>query len=209
MLRACLVLMVLISLFYASCSSGRQYSIDKPSPTGKYRIKIEVSPGNSALPFQRPDEQCKIQYFKGQQKIGGYETRCREDEYESSLAEGWQVVEWPADNVARIGRDRSDQPFGDELLVSNKTEDFLKQLGIGYGRFQDFEIFDLPPGETLTLSASPEFKPDGTSNYEVTYNGITQDGNTFAGVLEKKRRSSAADGPLRFEITIDSNSYRK
>ena len=208
MLRSFFVLMALASVSYLACASGQHYSIDKPSPKGTYRVRIEISPGNRALPFQRPDEQCKIQYFKGHEVIGGFESRCRQDEYEFSLAEGWQVVEWIAENVVRVGRDRSDQPFGDKLVVSNKTGEFVKHLGIGYGRFQDFEIFDFPPGEILEISASPEFKPDGTSNHKVSYAGQTPKG-VVEGVVEGKQRKSPQDGALRFEITIDSNSYRK
>ena len=105
-----------------SCGTGRQYSIDKSSPKRTYRVKIEVTPGNRALPFQRPDQRCKIQYFKGQQEMGGAEGDCRQDEYESSLAEGWQVVEWLADNVVRVGRDRSDQPFSDQVVAQTRLE---------------------------------------------------------------------------------------
>jgi hypothetical protein len=207
MIRICTVLLfpALIAT-YQACGRGTQYSIDKSSPNGTYRIKIEVTAGSNA--FQRLGDHCKVQYFKGQQEIGGYETSCRQDEYEFSLAEGLQVVEWSADNVARIGRDRSNQPFADELLVSNTTGEDIKYLGIGYGRFQNFVIFDLPAKGKLTIPASPEFKPDGTSNYYVSFAGNTEKG-VVEGVVRQKQRRSPKDGPLRFEITIDSNSYRK
>ena len=195
---------VLVGRMYQSC--GKNYSIDKLSPKGNYRVKLEVTNPHW---FGRDDEHCKIQYFKDQQVIGGDETTCRQDEYEDPLHEGWQVVEWLADNAVRVGRHRSDQPFGDELVISNKTTESIKDLDIGYGRFQTLMVFDLTPGQTLTLSASPEFKPDGTSNYQLGYGGVTQSGISFRDNLEEKKRTSPADGPLRWQITINPESIGK
>jgi len=208
MLKPTVVFLIPIIILCQTCGTGREYSIDKLSPQGTYRIKIEVTPGNRAHLFQRPDEHCKIQYFKGRDEIGGYETNCRQDEHESSLAEGWEVVEWMAENVGRIGRDRSDQPFEDKLSVSNKTGEVIRKLGLGYGRFQSFEIFDLLPNETITFSASPEFKPDGSSSYFVSYAGNTPS-RLVEGVVKAKERKSPKEGPLQLQITIDSNSFRK
>ena len=208
MLKGAFVLVMVVGALYLYFASGQQYSIDKPSPKGTYRIKIEITPGNLALPFQQPDQHCKIQYFKGQQEIHTFETRCRQDEYEFSLADGWQVVEWLAENAARIGTNRSDQPFADELTISNKTGEVLKNLGIGYGRFQEVVVFDIANETTIKVPVSPEFKPDGTSSYEVVYSGTTQSGARIQGDLKQKQRSSPADGPLRFEIAIDSKSVR-
>lgn len=205
MVRIFAATIVFIVLFYHSCGTTPRYSVDKASPQGTYRIKIELSPNKGTGVHERR-EHLKIEYFKGQKNIGTYETDSSDD-YEVSLGEGLQVVEWVGENVVRLGRDRSQQPFSDELLISNKTGELINYLDIGYGRFQSFRIFDLPAGQTLSLSASPEFKPDGTSNYFLSYVGNTQSG-IIEGVLKEKQRSSSTDGPLRFQITLDSNSFR-
>lgn len=206
MVRTFTATIVIIAVFYHSCGTAPRYSVDKASPHGTYRIKIELSPNKGTGVYEHR-EHLTIQYFKGQQNIGTYETDSSDD-YEVSLGEGLQVVEWVSENVVRLGRDRSQQPFSDELLISNKTGESINYLEIGYGRFESFRIFDLPAGQTLSLSASPEFKPDGSSNYSLSYVGNTQSG-IIEGTLKEKQRSSPAEGPLRFQITIDSKSFRK
>jgi len=117
-------------------------------------------------------------------------------------------VEWVGDNVLRIGRDRSDQPFNDELILSNNTAECLKYLEVDYGRFESFHVFDLAPKSQITLHASPEFKPDRSSNYFLGFGGTTQNGKRFAGKMERKERKSAAEGPWKFDITIKTSDLR-
>jgi hypothetical protein len=207
MVRICTAAIVFIAVFYHSCGTAPRYSVDKTSPRGTYRIKVELSPNNGTGVYEHR-QHLRIQYFKGQQNIGTYETDSSDD-YEVSLGEGLQVVEWIRENAVRLGRDRSQQPFSDELLISNNTGDSIKYLEIGYGRFESFRIFDLPRGDSLTLSASPEFKPDGTSNFSVSFVGITQGGKNFDGGLKGKQRASPAEGPLRFHVEIDSKTFRQ
>ena len=118
------------------------------------------------------------------------------------LGEGLQVVEWVAENVVRLGRDRSQQPFSDELSIANQTGEPISFLQVSYGRFESFRIFDLPAGSSITLAASPEFKPDGTSNHSVVYAGYIH-GRVIEGDSSQKQRTSAAEGPLKFAIKID------
>jgi hypothetical protein len=101
-----------------------------------------------------------------------------------------------------MGEVTSHQPFLDQLIVLNETDDDLKYLDVNYGRFESFWIFDLPPGKRVTLRASPGFGPNGTSNFFVGYGGQTQGGKEFEGKIEKTQRKSPADGALQFEIAI-------
>src|SRR6266404_710512 len=186
--------------------SGLKYDVDKNSPNGMYRIKIELREEEGAG-TRDYTERLKVQYFKGQEIIHEYES-VNADQYEPSLLEGLQVVEWVRNDVLHAGRDRSDQPFNDELIVSNNTSDYLKHVGVSYGRFESFRIFDLAPGSQLKLLASPGFKPDHSSNYFLGYGGISQSGKKFEGAMENKQRKSPADGPLKFQIVINAKDLR-
>lgn len=182
--------------------SGRKYDFEKASPNGVYRVKIQLreEEGTGTRDYI---ERLKVQYFKGQEIIYGYESE-NADQYEPSILEGMQVIEWVSDNVLYVGRDRSDQPFNDELIISNNTDEYLRHLGVSNGRFESFRVFDLAPGHQLTLLASPGFKPDRSSNYFLGYGGMTQSGKKFEGAMESKQRKSPADGPSKFHITINA-----
>jgi hypothetical protein len=185
-----------------SCAQSlrQEFDVEKTSPKGTYRVKIEF---RIKEPKGTRDhtEQLKVQFFKGQEMIHAEEL-INSDQYEPSIRKGMAVVEWVDDNVLRMGEDRSDQPFNDELIVSNNTGEYLKHVGISYGRYESFDIFDLAPGTHVTLHASPDFNLDGTSNYWLGYGGVTQSGRKFDGEMEGKKRKSPSDGPLKFAIKI-------
>ena len=196
-----------VALFADSCGSAQpEINLDKTSPNGVYRVNVRLWQERVKGTLDYRDH-IKVQYFKGQEVIGNYENQ-DEDQYESSVREGTQVVEWLGDNVLRMGRDRSDQPFSDELIVSNNTHESLRHLGVSYGKYQSFRVFDIPPRSQVTLYASPEFKPDHTSNYSLGYGGQTQSGKTFEGTLNGKQRKSPADGQLKFDIRIEPQDLR-
>ncbi len=186
--------------------SREKYDVNKTSPNGIYRVKVELreEKGNGTRDYT---ERLKVVFFKGQEIIHAYESE-NSDQYEPSIRDRMQVVDWVNDNVLRIGEDRSDQPFYDELIVSNNTDEYLKYISVGYGRFESFWAFDLAPGSQVTLRASPRFKPDRSSNYFLGYSGMTQSGKKFHGTMENKQRKSAADGPLKFQITISSKDLK-
>lgn len=186
--------------------SGQKYEVDKTSPNGIYRVKIELRE-DKKTGTRDYTERLKVQYFKGHEVISANQWE-NSDQYEPSLREGLQSVEWVGDNVLRIGRDRSDQPFNDELIVSNNTNEYLKYLEVDYGRYESSHVFDLAPQSQITLHASPEFKPDRSSNYFLGYGGTTQSGKKFEGTMESKQRKSPRDGPLQFHITIKTNDLR-
>jgi hypothetical protein len=185
---------------------GQKYEVDKTSPNGIYRVKIELRE-DKKTGTRDYTERLRVQYFKKQEVISAIQWE-NADEYEPSLREGLQSVEWVGDNVLRIGRNRSDQLFNDELIVSNNTIESLRYLEIDYGRYESFHVFDLAPKSKITLHASPEFKPDRSSNYFLGFGGITQSGKKFEGKMESKQRKSPSDGPLKFDITIKGSDLR-
>lgn len=199
---------VATSVFGQSCiwQSGLNYNIDKTSPTGLYRVRIE-SRAEEPKGTSKYTEHVRFQFFKGQEIVHTYIWE-NSDQYEPSFRDTAPVIEWAYNNVLRMGRDRSDQPFFDELILSNNTVEYLKHIGVSYGRYESFNVFDLAPGTKITLQASPGFKPDGSSNSYLGYSGVTQSGRKFEGVKEANKRVSPAEGSLKFEITIKADDLK-
>jgi len=185
---------------------GGTYVVDKSSPGGEYRAKIELREEKSTGTRDR-NEHLKITYFN-RDRIIYVADWVNSDQFESPLRDRIETVEWVADNVLRIGRVRSDQPFDDELIVSNNTDESLQYLEVDYGKFQSFHVFDLAPRSQTTLRASPEFMPDHSSNYFLGYGGKTKTGREFHGTMEARQRASPADGPLNFKIRINTTDFR-
>lgn len=205
----CLFLIVATaSLLGLSCGrlTGQEYDIDKSSPNGMYRVKVEVR-AEEAKGTRDRTEHGKIQFFKGQNMIHAYEWE-NSDQYEPSFRETKPAIEWIDDSVLRMGEDRSDQPFFDELIVSNNTNEYLKYLSVSYGKNELFWVFDLAPESQIMLHASPRFKPDGSSNWFLGYGGRTQSEKQFEGSIDGRERKSLADGPLKFQITINAKDLR-
>lgn len=204
-----ILFIVVVASFVAAAKIwqlGDTYTVDKALPGGKYRVRIELRQEKSTGTRDR-NEHLKITYFDRDQIVHVADW-VNSDQFESSLRDGIETVEWVADNVLRIGRARLDQPFDDELLVSNNTNESLQYLEIDYGKFESFHVFNLAPGSQTTLRASPEFKPDYSSNYFLGYGGKIKAGREFHGTMEAKERRSPADGPLTFKITIETTDLR-
>jgi|SRR5437660_3775696 len=202
MFKALILVVFSLGLLIDSCGPPQpEVYLDKTSPSGVYRVKVRVwqQRVKGGLDYR---DHLRVQYFKGQQLIYTEETQ-DEDQYESSIRESAQVVEWVGDNVLRMGRDRSDQPFSDQLIISNNTDEPIRYLGVSYGKYQTFRAFDVLSGSQLMLQASPEFKPDGSSNYFLGYSGKTESGRSFEGTVENKQRKSPADGAIKFRITVN------
>jgi hypothetical protein len=169
-------------------------------------VSIELSE-QTATGSRDRDERLQIKYLMSGKVINSNEWR-NSDQYEPSLADSIQSVEWISDNVLRMGRKLGTQPFQDSLVVMNNTSQPLKYLELDYGKNQSFHVFDLAPGEHLLLSASPEFKEDGSSNYFLGFGGESSDGRRFEGTRETEKRQSPNAGPLRFEVTITPIDFR-
>ena len=202
------IIVAVISLFGQSCEwpSKFNYDIDRASPNGVYHVKIK-SRAEPAKGTSKYTEHVDIHFFKGEEVIHSYVWE-NSDQYEPSFRDTAPIIEWVDNNVLRMGEDRSNQPFYDELIISNNTDEYLKNVDVSYGRYESFDAFDLAPRSQITLRASPGFKPDGTSNSYLGYSGMTQSGRKFVGTMEVKKRASSADGPLKFSITINSKDLK-
>ena len=203
MCQAILLALILFSVCSQSCSrfDSKLDSIDKTSPNGLFRVKIRFSTGNDNL------EKGAFQFFKGQEVVKSYELR-QQDQYEPSVSSLVPVVEWVDNNVLRMGAQRLNQTFSDEVTIQNHTDEYFKYVGISYDRYESFDIFDLAPRSQVILHATPRFAPKGTHNNSFGYSGLTQSGKEFGNVVVAPERESSAAGPLKFMVTISKKDLR-
>ena len=195
-----------VCLLALSCGQ-QEYDVDKISPDRTYRARIEVR-ARPPKGTRNYTEHVKVQFFRGGEIIHTYEGE-ESDEYEPSFQDLHPVVEWVDDKTFRMGEDRSNQPFYDELIVSNNTDQHLKYVSVSYAKDESFETLDLAPRSQVTLLASPGFKADGAvSNYSLGYGGMTEGGKQVHGAVEGRKRKSPSDGPLKLQVTINDNDLQ-
>lgn len=206
---AFIVVIVAMNLLAPSCGNqlDKNIAIDRTSPNGTYRARIEV---REIPPKGSRDhtEVTEVKVLKGNEIVltSKWEDS---DQYEPTFSETKPRIEWINDAVLRMGEDTSDQPFSDEIVISNDSDEPLKYLNVGYGKSELFWVFDLPPKASITLRASPRFKPDGTSNFFVGYGGMSQNGKKFEGTKTGRERKSPTEGPLKFELKIGRTDLAK
>lgn len=197
------LIIVSVNLFGLSCIQlGENYDIDKASPNSIYRVKIEVRAKEGKNTTRGYIERVKIQYFKGQETIDTEEWD-NPYQYEPTFRQAMPVVEWVDDNVLRMGENRSKQPFNDELIVFNNTDEYIKWVKVNYGKFEWFQVFDLAPQSQVTLHASPGFVSRGSSRDFLGYSGMTASGKKFQSLMQSKKRKSPDEGPVKLQIAIN------
>ncbi len=201
-LRFFFVSIVILSL--VSC--GRNYNIEKPSPTGEYRVKVDVHVEEENDLLGHFTESGKIQVFKGQGVIYAHEWKVR-DNWDTTFIGANPVIEWVGDNVLRMGLDRSKESLSNQLVISNKTDESLKQMSVSCGKYESFYIFSLPPHSQVTLYPAPELNPDVSGNYSFGYAGEALNGKSFSGVL--RHQKPAAGNSVRMEITVNDQDLKK
>ena len=207
--RLLLVALVFVSLAGLSCKwlSRKSYKVDKVSPTGMYRVKVDVNVEDDDYLMGGFHEWGKIELLKGEEVVS-----CREwnfkDNWETTFIDANPVIQWVGDSVLRMGDDTFDQPLLNDLIISNNSDEFLQHIGVSNGKYEQFYVFDIAPKKQITLRLSPHIKPDGSSNYSTGYGGKTATGKVFDGVMEQKQRKSPVDGSMKYHIDINSNDLR-
>lgn len=172
------------------------YDFSRLSPDATYKLSVQVKTFNG--PDNRERENGSLQFTKGGDVIHSQTWTDKTP----TLKESKPVAEWVANNVARFGKERADQPFSDQIKVTNTTNEKLRYVSIDYGDNETFWMLEVPSGNQMILQASPEFRSDGSSNSQIAYSGTTESGRSIKGALEGKRRQSQADGPLTFDLNV-------
>ena len=183
--------------------SGKDYNVDKTSPNGVYRVKVEARVEEEGDIFSHFKEQGKVQVFKNRKIIYSREWKIR-DNWEPTFIDTSPSIEWVSDNVLRMGWKISGQPFSDVLIILNNTNEPLKHIGISCGKYENFYVFDIAPHGQITLHTFPGLNPDVSGDYWLGYGGETQSGKKFDGVLRQKQ----PDSSLRLQITVNATDLK-
>jgi hypothetical protein len=183
--------------------SAKNYNVDKTSPNGTYRVKVGVRVEEEGDLFGHFTERGKIEVFKAWEIIYNCEWKVR-DNWESTFIDANPVIEWLGENILRMGLDRSNQPFSDELMISNDTDETLKSVEVSCGKYEQFRVFDIAPGGRIVLRPAPKLNFDVSGDFYLGYGGETQGGKKFAGALKQKQ----PDSSIRLEITVNAKDLK-
>ena len=179
-----------------SCSAQpKHYEIDKRSPNGSFRVKVNVNRGDGSGTL----DQAKFEFLTGQEVVNSWEWK-QEDHYERDF-DSFLPIEWVDERVLEIGGGGSNAaPFSDELTVTNASGQDLKYLSISYGKSNVFMIFALAPGANVSLRVNPQLTVKG-EEFSFGYGGMTQAGKQFTQVMKVGERVNA-DGPKKISLII-------
>ncbi len=201
MTRLVFILAVALLSQGAEWLETKHYNVDRFSPRRTYRVEIAVTVKEEGDILGHFTEQGKERVSKGQETIYSNEWNYR-DNWEPTFIDRNPVVEWVDDNILRQGGDNSHQPFTDELMVTNATNETIKFLGISCGKYENFDVFGLAAGDRVVLRPSPGLNPDVSGNFELGFGGQTQSGRRFQGTLKEKQPAHS----IILKITIKPNN---
>jgi hypothetical protein len=210
MRRLLLIIVAAVSLCGLSCKwlSTRKYNVDRTSPNGVHRVKVNVRVEDEGGVFGGFTERGEVQFFKGAELVDAHEWQIT-DNWEPTFIDANPRIEWVEGNVLRMGSDNSGQRVLDEFTVSNNTDERLKYIGVTFSKYESFKVFDLPAGSSVTLRVTPELDADGSSStYWLGYSGVMEGGKMFEGTAKETRNRTVVGTPLRFQIAINAKDLR-
>ena len=185
----------------ASCSFGQDFHQETTSPRGTYRAVFEGKTAPRGALFQ--NERVKLTVTREQKPFFNKDPFFGEDGLDTHFRGAYPVIQWINDFTLRMGGDLSDQPFHDELNISNRTDEKIDVLEIFYGRDERFLVFDLEPGKSLRVFASPQFSvslPPASTAICRTYNLAKR--TERVETVEGRKRKQSSEGPLSLQIQI-------
>lgn len=187
---------VLPSFLLWACMAARsqQYEIDKPSPDGSYRVKVDVKRGQADETL----DQAKFRFFIGDKVVEEWDWK-QPNQYEPDF-DSFLPIEWIDNQILNIGKITNRPPYRDELLITNSSGEYLNYFHISYGRTQSYLIFALPPGKQITVLASPWFTTKD-EDFSFGYGGKSQSGKSFTNVIKAGARVFPGE-QKKFAITI-------
>jgi len=196
-----LIALIIVSscLFNLSCGwwRTRNYNVDKASPGGTYRVKVNGSVKDEGDFAGHFTDQGQLQILKGEEMIIDRRWNYR-DNWDPSFIDSNPVIEWVGTNVLRMGHDISRQPFTNELTISNKTGEQLRHIDISTAKNESFYAFDIAPKASVTVRSSPHFDPTPVEKLSIGYGGETRSAKRFEGTLEQKQPENS----IKLQITI-------
>ena len=185
--------------------SRKNSNIDKPSPTGAYRVKFE-STTEDLDAWGRFHEWGNIQYLKGAEII--YSNKWDyTDTWEDTVMSTHANATWLGENVLYMGRNApvADQPM-DEITITNTTPEHLNYLDISLAKYSKVSIFDLRPAAEVKVRVPLVMDwrhREGEINWSFGFGGGTQSKREFSGARSdlQKRYSPTEMANLSLKIT--------
>jgi hypothetical protein len=204
--RTLLIIILACCLGALSCDRlhRKNYNLEKTSPNGTYMVKVDVTVDSDDDWFGSFDEIGKVQIMKKLEVVDSNEWK-RHDTFELTFIQANPVVEWVGNNVLRMGQTQEGQPFLDEVVVSNNTDQLLKMVTVGGSKFEDFSIMDLAPRDRISLQTLPFstlVEADGSTKYSLIYTVNTQDGEKFVRRLDVAPTRPREAGRVVFNVEI-------
>jgi len=192
-------IIVLSCLLNLSCGwwRTRNYKLDKVSPNGTYRVKVNGSVKDEGDIAGHFTDQGQLQILKGEEMIIDQSWNHR-DNWDPSFIDSNPIIEWVGSNVFRIGTEISRQPFTNELTISNQTGEQLKYIDITSHKNEGFYAFDIVPGGSVIVRSSPGFDPSPVDKIFIGYGGETLSAKRFSGTLQQKQPENS----IKLQITI-------
>lgn len=189
-----LVLFAYVWVWACSAPPLQEYEIDKPSPDGSFRVRVDVKRRGAG----RSLDEAKFRFLIGEEVVEQWEWK-QPDPLEPSF-DSLLPIEWIDHQVLNIGKISNRVEYRDEVTVTNNSGEYLKYVDISYGKVDSYWIFGLTPGKQVTVRASPWFTYEG-DNYSFGYGGKSQSGKRFSNVIAAGDRVFPGQ-PKKFSITI-------
>jgi hypothetical protein len=201
------VVVVAAAISVQSCKwlSRKNSNIDKPSPTGAYRVKFESTVEDTDR-FMGFHEWGSIQYLKGADVVYSRKWDYT-DSMEDTVMGMHENITWLGNNVLLMGgHDRTGDKLMDEVTISNTTLEHLNYVDLSLAKYSHLTVFDLPPAEKVKvrvpLIGSWRYTA-GEINSSFGFGGQTQSKKEFSGTRrESKKMASPNDAAnVLLEIT--------
>lgn len=193
------ITVISISIAVSCARVKSQEFIDKTSPNGSHRVKVNVKPHG---PSQRLDE-AQFEFFTGNRLVDSWHWK-QEDELEFGFKRSLLPIEWISEDVLRVGKIQSSISYFDQVILSNATDEYLDYVSISYNRNEIYWIFALAPGSRTEIHPTPWFTAQG-DEFTFGYSCRSRSGKRFVEVVKRGQRVSSSPGPLKFEIAIKPN----
>lgn len=146
--------LVLVGLLFSlqSCRwlSRKNAKIDKPSPTGAYRVRFD-STIEDIDDWGGFHEWGNIQYLKGAEIVYSYDWDYK-DRWEDTVMGTHANAAWLGNNVLYMGGDDpTSDNFMDEITISNTSLEHVDYVMLTSGKYTHITVFDLPPAGEIKV----------------------------------------------------------
>ncbi len=209
-LTSTLIVATLLSLQSCKWLSRRNSKIDKPSPTGVYRVKFESTLEDEDS-WGRFHEWGSIQYVKGAEIVYSHKWDYT-DTWEDTVMDTHATAAWLGDNVLYMGGNDpvADKPM-DEITISNTTLEHLSYVNISFSKYSNITVFDLPAaGQTkVRVPLIGDWRlQEGQIDWDFGFGGVTQSKRKFVGVRQALQKTTSPTEVANLSLEITEGDFR-